>query len=280
MTEIVAFAAPFPVVTVVTAASYPVLHTVAPPATSGSVPLSSNPGDGDVVLCGLAVPVTDDPSTDDPSSTADTTDVTDAEATDTIDDTAAQSLDDPTTIPTGGGLLGRTALALIAFVVLALTRCERYGGGVTRASRDARAPRTRCARGASAAWADRVGRRTVDREEAVDVPCEVALVDLRAEDERAVDDAGGEVVEQLFDVGGRGELAAVEGASHEAPQQVPPRLRQPLVERGDRRVPRRLGEHREQHRARVPVADELAEERLVAFLGSAGSESCQSPPSP
>ena len=91
------------------------------PATSGSVPLSSNQGDGEVVLCGLAVPVTDEPSTDDPSSTADTTDVTDAEATDTIDDTAAQSLDDPTTIPTGGGLSGRTALAVIAFVVLALT---------------------------------------------------------------------------------------------------------------------------------------------------------------
>jgi hypothetical protein len=30
----------------------------------------------------------------------------------------------------------------------------------------------------------------------------------------------------------------------------------------------------------VQVADELAEERLVVFLGAAGSESCQSPPSP
>ena len=28
------------------------------------------------------------------------------------------------------------------------------------------------------------------------------------------------------------------------------------------------------------VADRLVEERLVAFLGSAGSEPCQSPPSP
>ena len=30
----------------------------------------------------------------------------------------------------------------------------------------------------------------------------------------------------------------------------------------------------------VEVADGLAEQRLVAFLGSTGSESCQSPPSP
>ncbi|MDA2984157.1 MAG: hypothetical protein O2980_03315 [Actinomycetota bacterium] len=30
----------------------------------------------------------------------------------------------------------------------------------------------------------------------------------------------------------------------------------------------------------VEVADGLAEQRLVAFLASAGSESCQSPPSP
>ena len=30
----------------------------------------------------------------------------------------------------------------------------------------------------------------------------------------------------------------------------------------------------------VEVADRLAEERLIVFLGADGSESCQSPPSP
>jgi hypothetical protein len=124
MTEIVAFTAPFPVVTVVTAASDPVLHAIAPVATEGTVELSSNPGDGDVVLCGLAVLVTDDPSDDDSSTGVTSTDATTdgtADATDAAEDPALQSMGDPTTIPTGGGPSGRTALALIAFVVLALT---------------------------------------------------------------------------------------------------------------------------------------------------------------
>jgi hypothetical protein len=118
MMDSVGFVAPFPVVAVVTAASDPVIEVLESPATSGSVPLSSNPGDGDVVLCGLAATtVVDDPTGDqstDESAAADTTDVT------STDDTAAQVLQDPTTIPTGGGPSGRTALALFAFVVLAL----------------------------------------------------------------------------------------------------------------------------------------------------------------
>jgi hypothetical protein len=59
-TDRVGFAAPFPVVVVVTAASDasdPVLHPIAPPSTTGSVPFASNPGDGAVVLCGLDTPV-------------------------------------------------------------------------------------------------------------------------------------------------------------------------------------------------------------------------------
>jgi hypothetical protein len=49
----VGFVAPFPVVVVVTATSAHRIHHIVPPATSGTVPLSSNPGHGDVVLCGL-----------------------------------------------------------------------------------------------------------------------------------------------------------------------------------------------------------------------------------
>ena len=47
------FTAPFPVVAVVTAASDPVVHLIDPPSTTGSVPLSGNPGDGELVFCGL-----------------------------------------------------------------------------------------------------------------------------------------------------------------------------------------------------------------------------------
>jgi len=53
MTELVGFVAPFEVVVAVTAASAPVLHPIDPPAEEGFVPLSSNPGDGEIVLCGL-----------------------------------------------------------------------------------------------------------------------------------------------------------------------------------------------------------------------------------
>jgi hypothetical protein len=49
----VGFVAPFPVVVVVTATSAHRIHHITPPSTSGTVPLSSNPGHGDVVLCGL-----------------------------------------------------------------------------------------------------------------------------------------------------------------------------------------------------------------------------------
>lgn len=55
--EQIGFTAPDPVAMVITAASTPVSHLIDPPSTSGSVPLSSNPGDGDIVLCGLATPV-------------------------------------------------------------------------------------------------------------------------------------------------------------------------------------------------------------------------------
>jgi hypothetical protein len=53
MTEQVGFVAPFEVVVAVTLASDPVVHVIDPPSTSGSVPLASNPGDGELVLCGL-----------------------------------------------------------------------------------------------------------------------------------------------------------------------------------------------------------------------------------
>ncbi len=53
MTEQIGFVAPFEVVVAVTLASDPVVHLIDPPSTSGSVPLASNPGDGDIVLCGL-----------------------------------------------------------------------------------------------------------------------------------------------------------------------------------------------------------------------------------
>jgi len=49
----VAFEAPFPVVIAVTAASVPVVHLIDPPSPTGSVPLASNPGDGELLLCGL-----------------------------------------------------------------------------------------------------------------------------------------------------------------------------------------------------------------------------------
>ena len=215
----VGFTAPGPVVAVVTAASEPVPTLIDPPSASGTVPLSSNPGDGDVVLCGVLEPVelscdgvddvtavgpvmieggsevgplpagilsvtpnavdvaftteepvaavvvaasepqlfpfdptvttgavdvalngedatmlfcvrtvADDP--DDPDDGDDapvTTQTDDTSATDdpadgASDDVAdAASAGDPTTIPTGGGPAGRTPLALIAFVVIALS---------------------------------------------------------------------------------------------------------------------------------------------------------------
>ena len=53
ITERIDFTAPYPVVVVVTKNSDPVVHPIAPPSTSGSVAFSTNPGNGDVVLCGL-----------------------------------------------------------------------------------------------------------------------------------------------------------------------------------------------------------------------------------
>jgi len=49
----VGFVAPFPVAVVVTATSAHRIHHIVPPSTAGTVPLSSNPGHGDIVLCGL-----------------------------------------------------------------------------------------------------------------------------------------------------------------------------------------------------------------------------------
>jgi len=49
----VGFVAPFPVVIVVTASSAHRIHHIVPASTSGTVPLSSNSGHGEVVLCGL-----------------------------------------------------------------------------------------------------------------------------------------------------------------------------------------------------------------------------------
>lgn len=210
----VGFTAPGPVVAVVTEASEPVAHLIEPPATSGTVPLASNPGDGDVVLCGVMqtvepvelscdgvddvtevgpvaimdgaavgplpagimsvmpntvdvafaadVPVAAvvvaasdpvmfafDPTVtsgevdvaldgedaemlfcvrtvaDDPDDPDDDTPVTTQsdDTTTTSDDTTADaaSAGDPTTIPTGGGPAGRTPLALVAFVIIALS---------------------------------------------------------------------------------------------------------------------------------------------------------------
>lgn len=215
----VGFTAPGPVVAVVTAASDPITHLIEPPATAGSVPLSTNPGDGDVVLCGVMEPVepveltcdglddvvplgpvtiadgtvvdplpsgimsiapnavdiafvADEPvaavvvaasepqlfpfaptvlagavdvalngddaevlfcvtqAADDPDGSDDdtvTTQTDDTEATDDAADDAADgtadaaSAGDPTTIPTGGGPSGRTALVLVAFVIIALS---------------------------------------------------------------------------------------------------------------------------------------------------------------
>lgn len=50
------FVAPDPVAMVVTAASVPVTHLISTASTTGSIPLSSNPGDGDVVFCGIEGP--------------------------------------------------------------------------------------------------------------------------------------------------------------------------------------------------------------------------------
>jgi hypothetical protein len=54
VTERIDFVAPYPVVVAVTMASDPVVHHIAPPSTSGSVSFTTNPGSGDIVLCGLA----------------------------------------------------------------------------------------------------------------------------------------------------------------------------------------------------------------------------------
>jgi len=51
--EEIGFVAPFEVVVAVTAAPDPTVHRIEPPSTAGSVPLSSNPGAGEIVLCGL-----------------------------------------------------------------------------------------------------------------------------------------------------------------------------------------------------------------------------------
>jgi hypothetical protein len=53
MTEQVDFTAPFEVVVAVTASPDPVVHVLAPASTSGSIPLPSNPGGGQLALCGL-----------------------------------------------------------------------------------------------------------------------------------------------------------------------------------------------------------------------------------
>ena len=219
--EQVGFTAPDPVAMVITAASDPVTHPVSPPSTTGSVLLSSNPGAGDIVLCGLATPVmelsctevpdvielgpvpivagevdvalipeeivaivpamtgiefvakvpvvaavvaasepvlfpfeppmreatipfvvtdedlvevlfcatsvADDPTDpDDPVGPTPVDDPADdpvgpTPVDDPADDPVAGALADPTTIPTGGGLSGRSVLALLAFVVLGLT---------------------------------------------------------------------------------------------------------------------------------------------------------------
>ena len=56
------FVAPFPVAAVVTEASDPVVYLVDPPGTMGSVPLTVNPGGGELVFCGLDTPIVVAPS--------------------------------------------------------------------------------------------------------------------------------------------------------------------------------------------------------------------------
>jgi hypothetical protein len=56
-TDRIGFVAPFKVVVAIVAASEPVAHVIDPPSTTGTVPLSSNPGAGELVLCGLDTPV-------------------------------------------------------------------------------------------------------------------------------------------------------------------------------------------------------------------------------
>lgn len=53
MADQLSFTAPFPVVVAVTVASLPVVHPIDPPSTTGGVPLSGNPGGGELMLCGL-----------------------------------------------------------------------------------------------------------------------------------------------------------------------------------------------------------------------------------
>jgi hypothetical protein len=52
-TDRLSFTAPFPVVVAVTAASVPVVHLIDPPAPVATVPLASDSGDGELLLCGL-----------------------------------------------------------------------------------------------------------------------------------------------------------------------------------------------------------------------------------
>lgn len=52
--EHVSFTAPFPVVMAVMRSSPVSVHRIDPAATTGSVPFASDPGSGDMVLCGLA----------------------------------------------------------------------------------------------------------------------------------------------------------------------------------------------------------------------------------
>lgn len=56
------FVAPFPVAAVVTEASDPVVYLVDPPGTMGSVPLTVNPGGGELVFCGIDTPIVVAPS--------------------------------------------------------------------------------------------------------------------------------------------------------------------------------------------------------------------------
>jgi hypothetical protein len=70
----------------------------------------------EVLFC--ATSVADDPTDpDDPVGPTSVDDPTDDAAADPV----VGALEDPTTIPTGGGPSGRTVLALLAFVILGLT---------------------------------------------------------------------------------------------------------------------------------------------------------------
>lgn len=122
----IAFTAEEPVAAVVVAASEPELFPFDPTVTSGTVDVALDGEDAEVLFC--VTQVADDPggSDDDTSGSDDDTVTTQTDDTDTADDAAddtdgAASVGDPTTIPTGGGPAGRTPLALVAFVIIALS---------------------------------------------------------------------------------------------------------------------------------------------------------------